>query len=87
MSDLTPDVIALLAAVVEALGIPMADTTEDHHARAEILDARASDARIILAAAIRGDHVAVEQLRGWTADRPVTYAVWVPEQSEGGEPR
>ncbi|MFE2428417.1 hypothetical protein ACFXJ5_16980 [Streptomyces sp. NPDC059373] len=83
--QLPAPIVELLSAVRDALELPTADTTADHHARAILLDARASDAQIILAAVIRGDLITdcTNQLRGWTAERPVTYRVWVPEQAEG----
>jgi hypothetical protein len=87
MSALPDPVTALLQAVIEAIDLPLAGAIEDHDARALLLDLRAGDACVILAAALRGDNVAdcAEQLREWTANRPVTYTVWVPEQ-DGGQP-
>ena len=87
MTALAADVRELLAAVVDALDVPLADRAEDDTTRTMILSRRASDARIILDAAIRGDVIAdcTRQLRGWTAGLPVTYAVYMPKQAEGGE--
>ncbi|MGW3571634.1 hypothetical protein ACWDSL_48510 [Streptomyces sp. NPDC000941] len=77
---LPADVAALLRAVHDALDIPHADTIEDDRIRARLLDQRASDARIILASVLKhpvlGVADAVGQLRGWTAERPVTYTPW-----------
>ncbi|MFI1849700.1 hypothetical protein [Streptomyces sp. NPDC020480] len=85
------DVTALLRAVHDALDIPYADTTEDNRIRARLLDQRASDTRIILASVLKygllsvfGVADAVEQLRNWTADRPVTYTPWTDRADQGG---
>jgi hypothetical protein len=76
------DIKALLQAVHDALDLPTGDSLEDHRSRALLLDCRTSDAKIMLAAVIRGDCVAnvTDQLLGWTADRPVTYTVYVPDE-------
>lgn len=81
MSEPNPDMAALLAAVVEALDLPNADTTEDVRIRGALLDKRAGDVCIILEAAIKGDNVAdcAKQLRGWTAAQPATYAIYKPK--------
>ncbi|WP_329311684.1 hypothetical protein [Streptomyces sp. NBC_01262] len=70
----------LLAAVIEALDVPLADRAEDDATRTALLSRRASDARIILAAVIKGDRIAncTRQLRGWTAEQLVTYTVFEP---------
>ncbi|KAK1180867.1 hypothetical protein B7755_023605 [Streptomyces sp. NBS 14/10] len=77
------DVTALLRAVHDALDIPDADTIEDDRIRARLLDRRVSDARIVLASVLKyevlgevGVADAARQLRGWTAERPVTYTPW-----------
>ena len=87
MNALPDDLRALLAAVVEALALPLADTAADHEARAMLLNRRASDAQIIIEAVLRGDRITdcTEQLRRWTAERPATYQVWAPEQTEDEE--
>lgn len=87
IDQLPAEVRALLAAVVDALDVPLADTAEDHRVRAGLLDARASDARIILAAVIRGDLIAdcARQLLGWTAARPASYQVYEAAARDGGQ--
>jgi hypothetical protein len=84
MTALPDDVRELLAAVVTALDVPLADRTEDDKARAELLSRRASDARIILAAAIKGDIVAdcTRQLHSWIAEHPVTFVSWQDRSKE-----
>lgn len=87
VTTLPDDIRALLQVVHDALDVPHANTTEDHRVRAELLDARASDARIMLTAAIRGDQIPdlTDQLLRWTANRPVTYTVWVPAAAQAAE--
>jgi hypothetical protein len=77
-TTLPDDVRALLAAVVAALDVPLADRFEDDTTRAELLSGRASDARITLASVLRGDDIAhaAQHLQEWTAARPVTFTSW-----------
>jgi hypothetical protein len=86
MSALSPEMAALLAAVSDALDLPFAATIDDRRTRAELLGARAGDARSILDAVIRGDDITdcTDQFLRWTVDRPVTYTVWVPAQVQDG---
>jgi hypothetical protein len=71
---------------MSALSPPFAATIDDRRTRAELLGARAGDARIILDAVIRGDDITdcTDQFLRWTVDRPVTYTVWVPAQVQDG---
>jgi hypothetical protein len=84
MSGLTPDLRALLQAVRDALDVPMADDADDCETEHALRQRRAGDAQIILTAVLRGDQVAdcTEQLRNWTADRPVTYTPWAPASEQ-----
>lgn len=89
MTALPADVRELLTAVVDALDVPLADRAEDDPRHARILNRRTADVRIIAAAVIKGDGIAdcTRQLRGWIADSPVTYTVYVPAPAEGEGPR
>jgi hypothetical protein len=94
VNALPGDVAELLAAVVEALTIPLpALAYEDERAHHVLLRRRVMEVRVALAttldfpeqALLRQDAAA---LRASTAKTPVTYTVWVPEQAEqdGGQP-
>jgi len=85
MSALPDDVRALLQAAVDALDVPLADAAEDDATRELLLSRRASDARIILAAVLKGDHIgdATKHLLDWVARHPVTYLPWQARQDGG----
>ncbi|TKA11769.1 hypothetical protein [Actinacidiphila oryziradicis] len=87
MSDLTPDVIALLAAVVEALDLPLSHWDDkDEAAHHKLLTDRAGRACIILDGVLDKGHDIADSaahLARWTSESPVTYTVWVPGQSDG----
>lgn len=78
----------VLAAIVEALDVPMPAVDEaDERAHYRLLDNRAADVRIVLAALLRHpgplDNTA-DIIRRRTADQPVTYTPFVFER-DGGE--
>lgn len=75
---LPPAVAEVLAAVVEALDVPIADRPADDQQRAELLNLRASDARVLLTSLLtHGDLArAARRLREWTAEHPVSYPTW-----------
>jgi hypothetical protein len=92
MSALPGDVAVLLAALRDALDVPQphwdADSERAHH---YILTGRARVAQIALDGILGDGHdlaASAAWLAGRTADMPVTYRVWVPEQAEqdGGRP-
>jgi hypothetical protein len=68
----------LLAAIREALDVPLADRPADDVKRTELLTRRASDTRVIVELLLQhGDiehHTA--RLREWGAEHPVTYPTW-----------
>lgn len=71
----------LLAAIVEALDVPLAAQTDDDFTATTLLRQRADEARIIAASVLpdmdaRYIASAAAQLRGWTAKAPVTYRPW-----------
>lgn len=70
---------SLLAAIAEALDVPIPAQVDDLTAT-DLLRRRADEARIIAASAADGDARyiagAAAQLRGWTAQAPVTYPTW-----------
>lgn len=68
----------LLAAIVEALDVPLADQAADDDTASRLMRERASNARIIAGSALTSPSLsdiarAAGQLCGWTADSPVTY--------------
>ncbi|MFC8201360.1 hypothetical protein ACFUTV_39085 [Streptomyces sp. NPDC057298] len=75
---LPPAVTQLLAAIRDALDVPLADRPVDDTVRAELLTRRASDTRVIVELLLQhGDvehHTA--RLREWTGEHPVTYPTW-----------
>ncbi|MEU3340661.1 hypothetical protein [Streptomyces sp. NPDC006668] len=91
----------LLAAIVDALDVPLADRPADDKLRANLLSLRAADTRVIAELLLtHGDITrSTARLREWTAQHPVTYSTWqartvqamAEEQclldSEGGERR
>lgn len=79
-----PDVRALLAAVVEALDVPLADRPEDDATRERLLSKRASDVRIIADSVLQGHPLqeCAAQLARWTAESPVTFRSW-QDRKEG----
>lgn len=96
MNALPESIRALLAVVVEALDVPLADEVADDDTAARLLRQRASDCRIIARSVLtaydtEGIECATAQLRGWTAERPVTYRSWqdrtdVPAENGGETP-
>ena len=78
MQNLSEPVRQLLAAIVEALDVPLADQPADDDTANRLMRERASNARIIAGSALSSPDIsdlerAARQLRGWTADSPVTY--------------
>lgn len=74
----------LLAAIREALNVPLADRPVDDAVRGELLTRRASDTRVIVELLLQhgniGHHTA--RLREWTAEHPVTYPMWQARTEE-----
>lgn len=71
----------LLAAIVEALDVPLADQAADDDTASQLMRERASNARIIAGSALTSPSLsdierAARQLSGWTAASPVTYRSW-----------
>lgn len=88
MSAIPAPVADLLAAVVEALDIPLPCFAEaDERAHARLLHHRAGRAVIALRGVLDQGHDvddSTEWLRARTAEEPVTYTPW--KRPEGGEP-
>lgn len=81
---------ALLAAIVDALTVPHADQADDDLTAYALLRRRTDEARIIAASALPSldpGYIAdaAEQLRGWTAESPVTYRTWQNRSQAAGE--
>jgi hypothetical protein len=90
-AGLPEELRALLTAVRDALDIPLAEHETDDATRVETLSGRASDARIIIDSVLTARFPcpemipdAAEQLRGWIAERPVTYTPWQSSEQDGG---
>jgi hypothetical protein len=89
---LPDDVAALLAAVVEALTIPLPDTNnEAERAHYTLLQRRTTEVRVALATTLDFPEQALLRqdaayLRASTAKTPVTYPVFVPREQDGGQP-
>lgn len=89
VADLPPAVSDLLAAVVEALTVPL-PTIDEHDERAynRLLVRRTSEVRIMLGSIVDHPHVPIDNdpadIRARTADTPVTYALYEPE-ADGGQ--
>lgn len=78
VGGLPPAVAELLAAIRDALNVPLADRPADDKQRAELLTRRASDTRVIVELLLQHGDVAhhTARLREWTAEHPVTYLTW-----------
>lgn len=68
----------VLAAVRDALDVPIAAHPADREAELRLVRQRASDTKIIVRNLLQRTYAAnavgcSKQLRGWTAERPVTY--------------
>lgn len=68
----------LLAAIRDALDVPLADRPLDDQQRAELLTRRAADTRVVVELLLtHGDITrSTARLREWTAEHPVTYPTW-----------
>lgn len=68
----------LLAAIRDALDVPLADRPVDDVVRAELLTRRAADTRVIVELLLTHGDVerSAARLREWTAEHPVSYAPW-----------
>jgi hypothetical protein len=75
---LPPALTQLLAAIRDALDVPLADRPVDDAVRAELLTRRASDTRVVVELLLQHGDIArsAERLREWTAEHPVTYPTW-----------
>lgn len=80
MSDSTPapELVALLTAIRDALTLPHAATAADDETRANVLDHRASDTKVIVTSLLTTTGTpdlagAAETLRTWTAEHPAAY--------------
>ncbi|MFD4999845.1 BRCT domain-containing protein [Streptomyces buecherae] len=84
--EIAPDVLMLLAAVREALTIPLpALSAQDEAKYGRLLQSRAADVRAALDGLLRMGVTpanAAQVLRDWATDSPATYAHWEP----GGGP-
>lgn len=79
----------LLAAVVEALTLPLPSTDgADERAYHRLLEQRTTDVRIILGSIVDYPDVPIDNdpddIRARTAETPVTYALYEPE-TDGGQ--
>jgi hypothetical protein len=81
-ADTLPQAVAeLIGAIAAALDVPLADQPGDDPNASALMRQRANEARIIAASVLRDLNPrniegAAEQLRGWTAEAPVTYRSW-----------
>ncbi|MCX4973167.1 hypothetical protein [Streptomyces sp. NBC_00620] len=68
----------LLAAIRDALDVPLAHRPIDDTVRADLLTRRASDTRVIVELLLQHDDIAhhTARLREWTAEHPLTYPTW-----------
>jgi len=87
---LPPALRDLLAAVVEAIDVPLAQHADDDQARARLLDHRANHAVIAIESVLKHGTEDVEDSARWlrerTAREPVTFTPWDrPAGAEGGE--
>lgn len=76
-STLAPELVELLTAIRDALTLPNSATVADHEVRADVLDHRASDTKVIVASLLKSASPdlaeAAETLRTWTAEHPAAY--------------
>ncbi|MDT3395460.1 hypothetical protein RKE29_02135 [Streptomyces sp. B1866] len=81
--DLPADVRELLAAIRDALRLPLPATADDDRVHDELLYIRAWRVRITADAVAGGRDAAkaADQLRTWTAETPVTYTAATPLSS------
>lgn len=90
VAALPPAVTDLLAAVAEALTVPL-PTIDEHDERAyhALLIRRTSEVRIILASIVDHPNVPIDNdpddIRARTAALPVTYALYETETDGGGQ--
>jgi hypothetical protein len=87
VAALPPAVSDLLAAVVEALTVPLPSTDQaDERAYHRLLEQRTTDVRIILGSILDFPDVPIDNdvadLRARIAETPVTYALYEPEVGE-----
>jgi hypothetical protein len=93
MRDPIPEPVrGLLAAILEALDVPLAQHADDDQARARLLDARANHTVIAIESVLKHGTEDVEDSARWlrerTATEPVTFTPWdSPAGTEGGEGR
>lgn len=68
----------LLAAVLDALDVPLADRPVDDKQRAELLTRRSADTRVLVELCLAHGDIArtAMRLREWTAQNPVLYPTW-----------
>lgn len=85
---LTPEVLDLLAAIREALDVPLSALTDaDERTRARILNERAGVARIVVAGILDQGHdvaSAAAYLAERTAETPIAFTVWQRPEPDGG---
>lgn len=76
-STLSPELVALLTAIRDALTLPHAATAADDETRANVLDHRASDTKVIVTSLLKSAFPdlaeAASALRTWTAEHPAAY--------------
>lgn len=87
-TSLTPAVRDLLAAIRDALDVPLA-ALEDIHNETRLTIRRANEVRALATILVREtDETAIvrelARFRGRIADMPVTYRLYGPERPEGG---
>lgn len=80
----------LLAAVVEALTVPLPSIDEgDERAYHRLLERRTTDVRIILGSIVDYPNVPIDNdaddVRARIAETPVTYALYEPQADGGGQ--
>lgn len=91
-STLGSDVLDLLAAIRDALDVPLADLTDaDQRAYQAVMRRRLSEVHIVLDVALEPKWIGTfdpareaASIRTRTADTPVTYATWQSETAHGG---
>lgn len=83
MTTLNADVHDLLAAISDALNLPLpSNDPADERACERLTSLRSARARIVAQSVLDGSDLpnATDHLRRWTAETPITYTPWTPAE-------